>query len=340
MLKIGLKPAMAMSLSSGNTPLEQLNTIIDYARAARDAGFRSIWAGQHYFGGSGVRWEVVPLLARLIPEIKECEGGTCILLLPLHHPVLIAEQVAVLDIISGGKFFFGVGLGYRQREFDGFGVLKRDRARRFEEALAIIKMLWTQDAVSFAGRHFQIDNLSTATRPLQKPSPPVWIAAHGDNAVRRAARLGDGLMMNPHASIETLERQLEIYRDALAQESKPLPDELSIRKDIFIAETREKAWEEAEREIPRLVKGFNAEKQYNEMPAADMPDVEQDLKTFIRARYIVGDPHDCMQQIEIHRRRLHVGHFIFRVACPGGNRVEMMKKILLIGREVIRPLGA
>lgn len=335
MIKIGLKPAMATSLADGDNPVEQLDTIIDFAKAARDEGFHSIWAGQHYFGGNRVRWEVVPLLARLIPEIKDMVVGTCIMLLPLHHPVLVAEQVAILDILAAGKFVFGVGLGYREREFDGFGVPKRERAARFEEALSIIRLLWTQEGAPFVGKHFQFKSLRTPTRPLQKPSPPIWIAAHGDKAVRRAARLGNSLMMNPHASIATLERQLEIYRDALKQEAKPFPEELSIRKDIYIANTREQAWAEAEREVPSLVQGLTTENQYAELPDSDRTGAEQELKPFIRSRYIVGNPADCLEQIKQHQERLRTNHFIFRIACPGGNREAMMGKIKLIGREVI-----
>src|SRR3990172_10869390 len=141
MIKFGLKPAMATSLADGDNPIEQLDTIIDFAKAARDEGFHSIWAGQHYFGGSRVRWEVVPLLARLIPEIKDMVVGTCIMLLPLHHPVLVAQQLAVLDILAAGKFVFGVGIGYREKEFDGFGVPKRERAAGLWGAVSIIRLL-------------------------------------------------------------------------------------------------------------------------------------------------------------------------------------------------------
>ncbi len=338
MIKFGLKPAMALSLNESASPLVELNTIIDFAKAARDSGFHSIWMGQHYFGGQKVRWEVTPTLARLIPEIKGSVIGTCIFLLPLHHPVLVAEQMAILDILSEGKLIFGVGLGYRQREFDGFGVPKRERASRFEEALSIVKDLWTKGNAQYAGKHFQIGKVETSTRPLQKPTPPIWIAAHGDNAVRRAARIGDSLMMNPHASIETLERQVEIFHEALRQESKPFPDELSIRKDIYIAADGKEAWEEAEREIPKLVENLTSENQYRELPASDRASSEQTLKDFILARYIVGNPGDCIAQIKSHRERLSTNHFIFRIACPGGNRRKMMEKIDLIGREIIDPL--
>lgn len=335
MIKFGFKPAMGMSLAENGDPVAQLNAIIDFAKAGRDAGFHSIWAGQHYFGGERVRWEAVPLLARLIPEIKDVTVGTCIFLLPLHHPVLVAEQIAVLDIISNGKFVFGAGLGYRPREFDGFAVPKRERATRFEEALAIIRTLWSGHGAPFHGRHFHFDQLRTPTKPLQKPGPPVWIAAHGDKAVRRAARMGDGLMMNPHAAFMTLARQLEIYRDELRLQSKPFPNELAIRKDIYIAESRAQACAEAENEVPRLVQNLNSEKQYAELPGDDPINVEQDLKGYIRDRFIVGDPKDCMEQIAQHQSQLGVNHFIFRIACPGGDRQAMLRKISLLGREVI-----
>jgi len=335
MIKFGLKPAMGMSLAESSDPVAQLNTIIDFAKAARDTGFHSIWVGQHYFGGERVRWEAVPLLARLIPEIKDTMVGTCIFLLPLHHPVLVAEQIAVLDIISGGNFVFGAGLGYRPREFAGFAVPKRERATRFEEALTIMKILWGERPAPFHGKHFHFDQLRTPTKPLQKPGPPIWIAAHGDKAVRRAARMGDGLMLNPHAAFSTLARQLEIYRDELRLQSKPFPAELAIRKDIYVAETRAQAWAEAETEVPRLVQNLTSENQYNELPRDDHNNVEQNLQSYIRDRFIVGDPRDCIEQIKRHESELGVNHFIFRIAAPGGNRQIMLNKIQLMGREVI-----
>ena len=304
MIKIGLKPMMGIGGFSDN-PVEQLDAIITLTHAARDAGFHSIWSGQHYFTPKKVDWEGIPILARLIPEAKGMEVGTCILLLPLHHPVLMAEQVAVLDVLSGGRFIFGIGLGYRQREFDGFGVVRKQRASRFEESLSLIKKLWTEDRVSFEGKHFSVKDLTTGTRPLREPTPPIWIAAHGDLAVERAARMGDSLIMNPHASIQTLERQLEVYRAALAKYSKPFPKEISIRKDIYIAKDRATAWEEAKADIPKRIQGLVKEEQDKELPASDGFRA-QDLDEFIKTRFIVGDPDDCAEQLETYRQKLSV----------------------------------
>lgn len=261
--------------------------------------------------------------------------GTCILLPPLHNPILMAEQVAILDIIGEGRFVFGVGLGYRQREFDGFGITKRERVGRFEEALSIIRRLWTEDHVTFDGKYFKVSDLTTGTRPVQKPTPPIWIAAHGDRAVKRAVRLGDSLIMNPHASIDTLERQFSVYREALEEVGKPLPEELACRKDIYIARERSAAWAEAEQDTPEQVRSLIGFGQDKELPDSDRYDLSDGLEAFIKSRFIIGGPEECIEQLESYRTRVGINHFIFRVAGRGGGLKGKIEKIELIGREII-----
>lgn len=336
MVKFGIKPAMWFQSGEHEVaPTDQFKKIITLTRTARDAGFHSLWVGQHYFSGKRPNWEAIPTLARLIPEAGGMTIGTCVLLLPLHHPVLVAEQSAVLDILSGGKFVLGVGLGYREREFGGFGISRRERVSRFEEALSVIQSLWTGGRVAFRGRHLSVNGVTTGTLPVQKPRCPIWIAAHGDRAVQRAARLGDSLIMNPHASLETLERQVELYKAALQAESKPFPRELAIRRDICIAKDRKTAWKEAEEDVPGLAEHLMAEGQDKELPASDGFSLRQGLPELIRSRFIVGDPDDCVEQIDAYRRRLGVNHFILRVACPDGGLRAMGEKTELIGRKVI-----
>lgn len=335
MIKIGLKPTMGVSRDVQETPVDQFEKIIAITRGARDAGFHSVWVGQHYFAGKRIHWEAIPTLARLIPEAGSMTTGTCILLPPLHDPVLMAEQVAMLDIFSRGRFVCGVGLGYREREFAGFGIPRRERVGRFEEALAIMKRLWTEEHVTFDGKYFKINDLSTGTRPLQTPSPPIWVAAHADPAVKRAARLGDGLVMNPHASIATLERQLSVYREALRELGRPFPREIACRKDIFIAPARSTAWAEAREEVPKQVRSLQDFGQDRELPESESYDLRNGLDAFIRARYIIGDPEDCIEQIESYQARVGVNHFIFRLAGPQDSVRDRLAKIELMGNKVL-----
>jgi alkanesulfonate monooxygenase SsuD/methylene tetrahydromethanopterin reductase-like flavin-dependent oxidoreductase (luciferase family) len=165
----------------------------------------------------------VPFLARLAAEAGEMTGVAGILLLALHNPVEVAECIASLDVIWGGNFVFGVGLGYREVEFDAFKVPRGQRLRRFEECLEIVKRLWTEDKVSVDTDVCTLTNVTLTCRPVQKPHPPIWFAANNDAAVRRAARLGDTWFVNPHATMASITRQMGLYRDELARPGKPLP---------------------------------------------------------------------------------------------------------------------
>ncbi|HZT49036.1 MAG TPA: LLM class flavin-dependent oxidoreductase, partial [Hyphomicrobiaceae bacterium] len=159
---------------------------ITMVHAARDRGWNSLLTGQHYLNeGNNKQLQSVPFLARLAAEAGEMTVGLGILLLNLHNPVYTAETVASLDVIARGNFIFGVGLGYRDVEFDAFGVPKGERVRRFEEYLALVQRLWTEESVSFDAFGIRLDNVRMGIRPVQKPRPPIWMAANNDPAVKR-----------------------------------------------------------------------------------------------------------------------------------------------------------
>src|SRR5215469_5954601 len=143
---------------------------IAMVRHARDRGWDSLFSGQHYLNeGNNKQLQIVPFLARLAAEAGEMKTGLGILLLNLHNPVYTAETVATLDIIARGNFIFGVGLGYRDLEFDAFGVPKGERVKRFEEYLTLVQRLWTEDRVSYDAPGCRLDNVRMNIRPVQKP---------------------------------------------------------------------------------------------------------------------------------------------------------------------------
>ena len=140
---------------------------------------------------------IIPLLARLLAETERMRIITGIILLSLHKPLDIAEQLATLDVMSGGRLVFGAGLGYRDVEFKAFGTTAHERVQRLEENLDAIKRLWTEDDVSMKGSHFELDRATVSLKPVQKPHPPIWLGANADAAVRRAARAGRHLVHQP-----------------------------------------------------------------------------------------------------------------------------------------------
>src|SRR5215510_2200635 len=176
---------------AGVSMVERFREHIEQVQMARDAGFDLIVMGQHYLSTPFQEIQTLPSLARLAAEAGTMRVGATVLLLPLHNPVDVAEQVATLDIICEGRFIFGVGLGYREEEYEAFGIEGKERVPRFLESLQVIRRLWTEDEVTHRGRFYRLTKARLVCKPVQKPRPPIWFAANNDVAVARAARLAD-----------------------------------------------------------------------------------------------------------------------------------------------------
>ena len=220
----------------------RLRDLCELVRTARDAGFELLLAGQHFLVPQFQYLQPEPVLARIAAESGDMEIGTDILQLPLLHPVQVAETAATLDQVCGGRFTLGVGLGYRPVEYESLGIRRQDRLARFIEGIELIKRLWTEDRVTFRGKHFRVEDVSIAIRPVQVPRPPILVAATGDRMVRRAATLADAWSAFGHGTLDTLVRQTALYREALADAGKPFPPErFRVSKELYIAATREQA---------------------------------------------------------------------------------------------------
>jgi alkanesulfonate monooxygenase SsuD/methylene tetrahydromethanopterin reductase-like flavin-dependent oxidoreductase (luciferase family) len=167
----------------GVSMVERFREHIEQVRAARDAGFDLVVMGQHYLSTPFQELQTLPALARLAAEAGPMRVGATVLLLPLLNPVDVAEQVATLDMICEGRFIFGVGLGYRDEEYEAFGIRREERVARFVESLQVIRRLWTEDEVTHHGRFFHLTKARIVLKPVQQPQPPIWFAANNNCAV-------------------------------------------------------------------------------------------------------------------------------------------------------------
>ena len=135
---------------------QKVQASVELLKAAREAGFDLICAGQHYLSHPYQMSTTFPLLARMAAEAGDMEIASAVVLLPLHNPVELAESVATMDAICGGRFIFGIGLGYRDAEYTAFGVERSERVERMREALEVMKLLWTEEEVEFQGKYYQV----------------------------------------------------------------------------------------------------------------------------------------------------------------------------------------
>ena len=264
-------------------------------RLARDRGWDAVATGQHYLSEGVRQLQLIPFLSRLAAEAGEMTGIAGVLLATLHNPVETAECIASLDAIWRGNFVFGVGLGYREVEFDAFGVPKGQRVRRFEQCLEVVKRLWTEDNVTFENDICKLANVTMTCRPVQKPHPPIWIAANSDAAVRRAARLGDSFFINPHATMPVITGQMALYRAELAKHGKPFPTVLPYLREIYCAKDKRTAVEMAG---PYLAAKYQTYAQWGQdqvLPGQNS--FRQSLDALLQDRFVLGSPEECYEQL-------------------------------------------
>lgn len=171
---------------------EIYDAIIDQIAWAETIGYDDVWLTEHHFVDDGHAPSPLIQAAAIAMRTQRIRIGTSVLLLPLYHPVRVAEDGATIDLLSGGRFELGVGIGYRVEEFTGLGIARSERATRANEGLEIIRRLWEGETVTFRGKHFNIENARLTPRPLQQPRPPIWVGGFARASARRAARFGDG----------------------------------------------------------------------------------------------------------------------------------------------------
>src|SRR2546428_12769700 len=191
-MKFGLSP-----LQAGGDFAE---TIRECERAEA-AGFDSVWLGEHHNNRALYPAPLIGLAA-IAARTRRVRLGTAVLLLPLYHPLAVAEEAAVVDMISAGRLVPGVGAGYAPEEFAAFGVSIKERGSRMDEAVPLIQRLWSEDNVTHAGRHYRVTSATVSPRPVQRPRPPIWFGGWVEPAIRRAGRFGEAWLGGASAKLE------------------------------------------------------------------------------------------------------------------------------------------
>ncbi len=307
--------------------------LIEQARLADRLDYASITKGSHYSTVDYQALQQFPLLARLTGEVKQARLNAGIVLLPLHKPLDIAEQIATMDVLSNGRMIFGVGIGYRDVEFQAFGTSRRERGRRATENLIAIKRLWTEGPVTMTGSHFVLDGALCWPKPIQNPYPPIWIGANSDVALARAVEHGDCWYINPHVTVDTLVRQVAEYRRRLDAAGKPFPAEFPMRREAFVAATREEAIRLAGPHIARKYASYHATGQSDELPSGET--LAGGFDDLVGDRFLVGSSDEVAEQMIAINRRLGVNHLILSMEWAGMEKSVAMDCMQRMAEEVI-----
>jgi len=318
-MKVGL--FVNTQFPEGFNVAERVPEMIAQVRAAREAGFASLWFPHHWLTQPMQMLQITPVMAYVAAHAKGMTIGPNILILPPLNPVHVAEEAATFDVLTGGKYILGVGLGYRQPEFDAFGIPLTERAPRFNEAIRLMRRLWTEERVSHQGRFYTVNDAGLSLKPTRPGGPPLYIAGFADVAVKRAARIGDAwlIMNNGLGAVVPLMRT---YRAAL-QEYGRTPIEYPITVECYVGARHATAHEECREPL---------EYKYRAYAAWGLEDrTSASFEDFARDRFIIGDKVSVKEEIARYRELLGVDHFIMRCQWPGLPQERVLGSIERLG---------
>ena len=208
---------------------------------AEALGYHSTFLVEHHFTGFGQVSATLNLLTWVGARTTTLRLGTAVMVLAWHNPVLLAEQAATLDLLSGGRLDFGIGKGYRYNEFAGFCVPMAEAEERFDESLGVMLRAWTSDEPwSHHGRYWQFENVAVEPPPAQKPHPPLWMGAASPESIKKVAALGYKLLLDQHASVEQIGERIALYRAEVEARGRTFdPMSVGVTRSINVVRTAE-----------------------------------------------------------------------------------------------------
>lgn len=333
-MKFGLSLSGLLQDTYDADMVQRFNEVLELVKLARRLGFDYLYTGHHYLSHPYQMMQPLPALARLSAESGEMEMVTTILM-PLQNPVALAEEIATLDVITNGRIIVAAALGYRDEEYEAFGVTRKDRIARMLETITLMEVLWGEKEVTFRGRFTNVTRAHLGIKTVQKPHPRIWLAANGDSMVRRIGRMGYSWYLNPHARFVTLSRQVEIYKAARAEAGHPPADILPMARETFVAETTQKAIDIARPFLQGKYKSYAEWGQAKALPGNE--DFNVGFQELSKDRFIVGNPGEVIADLT-RFRNIGVSHATLRFGWPGTPKKEVEKAMRLAAKEVLPAL--
>jgi alkanesulfonate monooxygenase SsuD/methylene tetrahydromethanopterin reductase-like flavin-dependent oxidoreductase (luciferase family) len=235
---------------------EGFRDFIDYNIEAEALGFHSTFVVEHHFTGFGQVSATLNLLTWLGARTSRLRLGTAVTVLPWHNPVLLAEQAATLDLLSGGRLDFGIGKGYRYNEFAGFCVPIEEADARFEESIDVIVKSWTAaEPFSHRGTYWSFEKIIVEPPTAQKPHPPIWMGAGSERSIRQVAAKGYNLLLGQYAPPEDVGQSIAIFKDAVEASGRRFdPMQVGVSRAFFVADGQDEKEAALERRLQNRVR--------------------------------------------------------------------------------------
>src|SRR5208282_5965433 len=302
---------------------EGFRDFIDYNVEAEALGFHSTFVVEHHFTGYGQVSATINLLTWLGARTRWLRLGTAVMVLPWHNPVLLAEQAATLDLLSGGRLDFGIGKGYRHNEFAWFCIPLEEADARFEEAIEVLTKAFTSEIpFSHRGRHWQFDNIVVEPPTAQKPHPPFWMGAGSQNSVREVARRGYNMLLGQHALAEETLEQVAQFRREVEALGRPFdPMQVGVARAVYIADNDADKAAAIERRYQGHMRINALARTPGETRARYILDDEKEARHESAESALFGSPDEIMRKLQ----KLQRGGVEYIIINFGGSREQIRR---------------
>ena len=319
--------AQATSATPGAGMGQGLHDYIDFHVEANALGYHSAFCVEHHFTGWTQISATLNLLTWLAARTQRLRIGTAVMVLPWHNPVLLAEQVATIDLLSGGRIDLGIGKGYRHNEYEGFAIPATEAEARFDEGLAVLIKAWhhsegERERFSHHGRFWRFNNIIVEPPPLQKPHPPLWMAAGSAESIRKVAERGCNLLLDQFAQVEVIGERIALFKAAVEKHGRVFdPMSVAVARDVFIARDdadKRAALERAARQRQRTIAVARAPGQTGGSHVLSYAT----SATGNEAAALVGSPDEIVRKLEA----LQAAGVAYVLASMGGGSRDTLRR--------------
>jgi alkanesulfonate monooxygenase SsuD/methylene tetrahydromethanopterin reductase-like flavin-dependent oxidoreductase (luciferase family) len=299
MIKCGLFGGVRTKLAADDSYRDGYSAYMDTVVEAEALGYYSSFIVEHHFSGLGQVSASMSVLSFLAARTSTIRLGTAVVVIPWHNPVLVAEQAATLDLLSNGRFDFGVGRGYRHMEFAGFCIPIEEANERFEEAMTIIRKAWsTQGQFSHRGKRWQYQDIIVEPAPTQQPPPPLWLAAGRPESLRYTALNGYDLLLDQFQTFDVVIERLNIFKQAMVDAGRTYdPLRVGVARALMITDNAE----QREQAIAQRINNLTTMNFYGRAQAGGQDSSmvsDSDLRKAAVEGVLLGTPDEITQKLK------------------------------------------
>ena len=330
---------LLMQSPSARSSREIYGRAVEMARSAETLGFHNIWLAEHHFSTYGYLSRPVQLATYIAARTTRLRVGTAVIVVPLHHPLVVAEEIATLAILAADRLDIGLGRGYQHYEFERFGLELESGRARWEESVDVILKALAGGPFSYEGKLYKIPE-TTIFPQMEQPRPPIWITAQSPDSVEGAVRRGFNVLTGGFGvPVERMAEFRRLFDRVVAEVKPPTPLAVGVQRAVYVTTSEADARAAAEEARWNMRVTLSLRNHYERVengraiavPAPKEPDVDDLLDRFL----VIGTPETCVRQIRRLQREVGITHFNCSFWFGDLEQARVLRSMELFAREVM-----